>query len=791
LESSSNTGRRAVVVAIALLVSGGAGLRAEVPATASGAPRPSSDMQFRFGGLPLAEALNRLKSQGLRLIFSSDLVRPDMRVASEPGAKAPRLILDEILAPFGLAALNGPGGTILVVRDPAAHDPGTAGGDGVGSGDGAAPVAERPALHERIRVDAPPDGGPAAVTSMGQETIASLPVLGDDATRALASLPGITSAETSARFSVRGGAGNDALILLDGLEIDEPYHLQDFFAFSSILDSRAIGRMDIMTGVFPAEYGDRTSGVVDMSSSDATGPPRTAIGLSLINTSLLSSGGLENGGSWLVSARTWRPDDLVDTFTMQGDGLNPSYGDLFGKVEVPLPGGSILAAHVLAARDDLRYRSNFDDGRVAADDDHRYAWLTWKTPWTPRLYSETVVSSSRAARGRSGGSTEGQNGVVQVDDDRSYGSYGLKQDWMFAAGERALLKWGFDARRVEAEYDYRSHMDGPVPVDRDLSLDPSGLESGAYLAGRFQVLAPLSVEVGVRRDRQSLTHETETSPRVNVACRVGEGDLLRAGWGVFHQPQGINELQVEDGVTRFFPAQSAEQWDVGFDHRLAEGMMLGVSAYHRAMSSVRPYYENLFDPFQLFPEDEPDRVRVAPDASLMRGVELTLARDLGKAVSWRASYALASSEDRIDGAWVPRSWDQRHTFDFNLTWRHGSGWEFGMAGVYHTGWPTTDVTATQIPGAGGVPVIEPVLGTRDALRYPPYHRVDVGVTRRIPAWGGMLGFRFQVMNVYGRANVCCVDDFQYQPLPDGSVRVNRVEGTWPRQLPVFAITFEF
>jgi len=60
------------------------------------------------------------------------------------------------------------------------------------------------------------------------------------------------------------------------------------------------------------------------------------------------------------------------------------------------------------------------------------------------------------------------------------------------------------------------------------------------------------------------------------------------------------------------------------------------------------------------------------------------------------------------------------------------------------------------------------------------------VTRRFALGGGVLGLQFQVMNVYGRANTCCVSDLQYQPLPDGSVRVDRIEGHWPRQLPVFA-----
>src|SRR5206468_10111552 len=158
---------------------------------------------------------------------------------------------------------------------------------------------------------------------------------------------------------------------------------------------------------------------------------------------------------------------------------------------------------------------------------------------------------------------------------------------MFDAGPRASLKWGFGARRLEAEYLYRSHVvqsdasfpvgatgsgTAPAPIDRDLMLEPSGGELGAYASGLFRPVPPLAVELGIRRDRQTLTDETETSPRANLAWSVDERTVLRIGWGRFFQPQGINELQIEDGVLEYFPAQRADQWEVDLDRRPAGGL---------------------------------------------------------------------------------------------------------------------------------------------------------------------------------------------------------------------------
>ena len=57
-----------------------------------------------------------LQARGLRLVFTSEMVTPDMRVRVEPRASAPKDQLAELLQPHGLTAENGPGGILQVVR---------------------------------------------------------------------------------------------------------------------------------------------------------------------------------------------------------------------------------------------------------------------------------------------------------------------------------------------------------------------------------------------------------------------------------------------------------------------------------------------------------------------------------------------------------------------------------------------------------------------------------------------------------------------------------------------------
>src|SRR5262245_17812116 len=790
---------RPVALALLLLAVPAAGVSASPP---DGAGPVCAKETCRYAGRPLVAALEDLRARGLNLVFSSDLVRPDLIVETEPPIAAPRQVLARILAPFGLEARDGAAGTVLIVRTSSVPS----GASDAADGPAREPLPAKPPLREEVRVGPSTDGEPAPVTTLNRDAIDRAPGVADDAARSITWLPGIAPADKSAELSIRGGESDETTLILDGLEIDEPYHLKDILSFSSLVDARAIGRADIRTGIFPVEYGDRMSGVVDMTTADGADAEGGVVDLSLINASLLSGGSLGNDATWLVSARSWFPDAVLDIIDPGGEDLSPSYHDLLGKVEMRLAGGSLLSAHLLASRDDLDYRADLDDVSVSAGDDHRHAWITWKVPLSARLFVQTLASSGSIVRSRHGSVVESAGGIERVDEDRSYGSAGLKQDWVFDAGPRASLKWGFGARRLEAEYLYRSHVvrsDAPVPavtsvsgaapapIDRDLMLEPSGGEMGAYASGQFRPVPPLAVEVGIRRDRQTLTDETETSPRANLALSIDERTVVRVGWGRFFQPQGINELQIEDGVLGYFPAQRSDQWEVDLDRRLAGGLKLGVAIYLKDMSRVRPRYENLFDPMQLFPEAEPDRVLVAPERAVARGVEIGLASDSGRPLNWRASYALASAQDEIEGAWVPKSIDQRHTVNLGMSYRRGDRWDFSVAGVYHTGWPTTEVSAEQVVNPDGSIGIQPILGPRNGARQPPYHRLDFKVTRRFRVGHGTLDAYLNVTNLYGRDNVCCVREFQYVPQPDGRLRVRRVEGYWLADLPVVGLTWRF
>ena len=76
----------------------------------------SAQGERRFSGRSLADVLRDLQAAGLRIVFTSATVTPDLRVAHEPRSASPRRQLDELLSPHGLVAREGPRGILQIVR---------------------------------------------------------------------------------------------------------------------------------------------------------------------------------------------------------------------------------------------------------------------------------------------------------------------------------------------------------------------------------------------------------------------------------------------------------------------------------------------------------------------------------------------------------------------------------------------------------------------------------------------------------------------------------------------------
>ena len=740
-----------------------------------------------YAGRPLEDVLREFPGRGLQLVYNTDIVPPSLVVRREPAGGDDLAVLQALLAEHGLRAERVAEGLYAVVRAPAAVAV-------AGAGPRPAPVTSLESVVISASRYSLAADIPEVHTFLTQEQLDSIPRLGEDSLKAVQRLPGAAGNGLSGLAHMRGGEQDETLVMLDGLALYEPFHLRLLQSPVSLLDERIVAGLDVHTGGFTADYGDRMSAIIDARSVRPDPDRYYELGLSLLHTSALASQRFGDGrGQWLASFRRSNLDLVADA--MESDLGEPQYLDGFARVDYAFSDSTRGSLHLLLAADNARVSNSA--GTEEADVEYRnaYLWATLEHDWSARWKGRAVLSYTDVSSLREGVVDEPGRRSGNVDDERDYDVLGLALDGGYAS-ERWLHRFGVDLRTLSATYDYvgqvRFEPGYPFPgspgaqVDRELAPTPSGAHVAAWFTTRWQWTDAVAAELGLRWDHQTYADDSDSqfAPRFNLAWSLGGGTRLLAAWGRYQQFQGIEQLQVEDGIDRFQPAQYADHLILGLEQPLGAGFTLRAEAYRKDYGHPKFRYENLFDPLSLVPELRWDRVQVAPRSARADGVELLLTRSAEDPWSGWFSYAWSKAEDRVAGGDTRRSWDQSHAVGAGLGWTDGR-WHATVAGTYHTGWPVTPVSI--VDGAAGETV---AWGPRNAARYGYFASLDLRLSRDVELGRGTLSAFVEVSNALDRRNPCCTD-FAYHVGDDGSLTLEEDIRHWLPLVPNLGVLWKF
>lgn len=162
-------------------------------------------------------------------------------------------------------------------------------------------------------------------------------------------------------------------------------------------------------------------------------------------------------------------------------------------------------------------------------------------------------------------------------------------------------------------------------------------------------------------------------------------------------------------------------------------------------------------------------------------------------VNWWIGYTWSNVEDRANGVDVLRSIDQPHAVTALASWRPGPKWGLTWVWTYHTGWPTTPLSAELRVDSEGNESIDYDVGRFYTERIDDYARLDFRVSRTSKAGTGELTLFLDVRNLIDRENPrgVAIMDPDYLPRPDGSVEVVFPTEYWFPILPSFGVSYAF
>jgi hypothetical protein len=366
----------------------------------------------------------------------------------------------------------------------------------------------------------------------------------------------------------------------------------------------------------------------------------------------------------------------------QSERGSPRFFDLYGRAGCAW---RCRCARALRFSDDLEISDTDQEENATASYDDTYVWLT--ADWSARADLSGRIYLGHAALDSEREGTADQAGISSgsLRDRRDNGLLVFETRWQWRVSHGLTLDFGGDLRNSDGDFEYTDDAEFALLFDvdgapdaterhRSLAAHPQGDHAGAYARAQYELSPTLTGDLGLRFDYDTLPSDDDSvwSPRVGLVWQPTPGLELRGSWGRFAQSQGINELQISDGVTDYLPAQRAEHWMLGLVYRPEWPVELRVDGYAKRYRNLRPRFENLLNSVVMLPELKPDRVRV--DAPKARRTALKSRCAAATTRRWAVDQLqLVERRGPVDGQDVPRNWDQRHALGAGVGWNKVDG----------------------------------------------------------------------------------------------------------------------
>jgi hypothetical protein len=517
-------------------------------------------------------------------------------------------------------------------------------------------------------------------------------------------------AAPSGEFHVRGSHGQYTYYL-DGAPLPESVS----GSFSDLIDPKNIETLRVLTGGFPAQYGNNLAAVFDVTArAGQPGRPR-GFAEQLLSGYRTSQSTVQFGGGaarlqyYLSGVRNFT-NRRLDSVTQDPRHDAGADSVVFGKFDYEAgPSDRIILD---AARTDAYLQLPNDESQqaigrdVTQREDGDFANLIWRH--TQGLNGVTVALYSHQSRLRytgdpahdladaSAASADGgtpANLPSSAFEDRYANYIGLRTDAIARVSARHRVGYGFDISTVTGAERFTllnavDNGDGTTGVQT--VLDAHGLSGGdraAYVQddwtpGRFLV------NYGVRYDiHKTDTTTSQLSPRLNLTYALNGRDKVHAYYDRLFQPAPIEDIRRLDPNAVAFKPERDNFYEIGYAHENG-GITTSLSAYYKTVQDVID--ENIIAGTQI---REPFNVQ----KGYVRGIELAVDGSLTRDLSFYANYARswARAAGDFTGGLVPagappgyfyEDHDQTHTASVGLAYAR-RGQTVSLDGEYGSGFP--------------------------------------------------------------------------------------------------------
>lgn len=461
-----------------------------------------------------------------------------------------------------------------------------------------------------------------------------LPGAGEDVLRTLQSLPGVLSPnDFSSQLVVRGSGPDQNLIIMDNIEIFNPYRL---YGVISMFNPDAVSDVNLISGGFPARYGDRLSAVLDVTNREGDSKKYFTgrINASIIDANVVFEGKNPFGlnGSWLLNSRRTYYDLIIEPFVKNAGLVDenvtfPNFYDFQTKLVIGSYNGHKFLLNGIYSRDGVdvlsaKNRKTPDSLDVYNVTKNDVIGISWHYAPNRKFLNKFVASWYKNS-----GATNFDSQILDpslnredfkdvIPDTLSPYLLGFKFDADFSfrkysLDDRFTYIWGdhvFDAGAgvdfMQTIVNFKFKLDPSLeailssnPMIRTVLKDLKNTRNynryRIFAQNNFKLNERLYIQPSLRFDYYDILDKAYLAPRISLSYALDELTTLRGVVGLYYQSPGYEKI-VDQGVlfdfadryTKQLSAENALHYVLGVERWLSSEWSMRVEGYYKSFENL-------------------------------------------------------------------------------------------------------------------------------------------------------------------------------------------------------------
>lgn len=612
--------------------------------------------------------------------------------------------------------------------------------------------------------------------------IKGIPAIGGevDVLKAIQLLPGVQSgSEGTSGLYVRGGGPDENLIMLDGVPLYNVSHVMGFF---SVFNADAVKNVTLYKGNFPAQYGGRLSGIIDVRQNDGNisgyhGNFTVGLLAAKANVEGPIPHKREDTGSttFNISARRTYFDafttPLIQVLTESADGQSTAAGayfydvnakvtHTFGNQNDKLSASFYMGDDALYMRSRYRAENRTQQERLNVDMNwgNILGAVNWEHRYTPQLFSNTQLSYTRyryQVGEQMTAEQKDESDEVFYDQSMKYNSslqdITLQSHYSWTTHPNHSLHFGasytFHLFRPEVNslYFFESENGETSPLNMDTVLTDGtlfGHEAALYVEDTYSPWDWLKLNVGLRGSLYAIDGKVYPSlePRIGLRALITRDLAFKASYS--YTTQYVHMLSNSSvslptdlwvPVTKNILPMHSMIAAAGLSYDVLGQVELSVEGYYKRATNLLEYRDgtSFLDGGGTWQD------KVAMGDGWSYGVELLIQRKMGPVTGW-VGYTWSRTMRQFNrpgqeinlGRPFRAKYDREHDVSVTLQYQVT---------------PRIDVAATFIYGTGSRGTLAmysyydpmyngdlPYRQERNNYKMPDYHRMDVAANFHFP-----------------------------------------------------------